>query len=95
MWKCLLFDVSLVNYYKTTKLFSNLDLWGRFDFFLMYDIFQPKKRKFLKKFPFTNVLIELGWKDIIKKRKKKENCDSHIDALNKQTIDQLELVLLN
>ena len=54
-----------------------------------------KKKKFLKKFPFTNVLIELGWKDIIKKRKKKENCDSHIDALNKQTIDQLELVLLN
>ena len=52
-----------------------------------------KKKSFLRNFRFTNVLIELGWKDIIKKRKKKkENFDSHIDALNKQTIDQLKLV---
>ena len=52
-------------------------------------IFSSKKKKkiFLRNFSLTNVLIELGWKDIIKKRKKrKENFDSHIDALNaKQT----------
>ena len=52
-----------------------------------------KKKKFIKKFSFHQCFDWIRMERHNKEEeKKKENFDSHIDALNKQTIDQLKLV---